>query len=384
MPNNYKLYDLTVSVITPLHIGNGITLLKDYDYAVHDKKTWRINESALLEAQDIDDPEIRQKLIENPRPPAEFLIATDYKNKPEYFRYVLNGEPRSTKEGAPVQEQIKDVYDQPYLPGSSLKGALRTAIAWVVWEEEGLVPDIDMLKNEKGKLPVPKKAAQNYEKQIFREKVLDSMSDIEADFMRALQVSDGKLITQTGNKNLADYLELINIYVKKRGDDIDNAIPIEAEAIKAGTKFSITLKIDTALFSKNWAKEKRLAEKGERWLNNLPEILQKYMASYWEYESNWHEGEYIEKVDKYYREKAKGDRFLLQLGAGTGWRNKTFGSRLLANSDYNEEFVYTVLEDLKVTKEAPADLEAFPTTRSVKDKPLEPLGWVLVEMEERE
>src|SRR5690606_40558751 len=33
--------------------------------------------------------------------------------------------------GAEIQEQIKDPWDRPYIPGSSLKGALRTAIAFV-------------------------------------------------------------------------------------------------------------------------------------------------------------------------------------------------------------------------------------------------------------
>ena len=56
MPDNYTLYDVKVTVLSPLHIGSGRDLLNEYDYAIYQGQTWRINEDALLDAQNVDDP----------------------------------------------------------------------------------------------------------------------------------------------------------------------------------------------------------------------------------------------------------------------------------------------------------------------------------------
>src|SRR5690606_27280724 len=62
------------------------------------------------------------------RPASELLRPEDFHADSPLFRYVLPGEPRSQNPGSVLQEQIKDPWDRPYIPGSSLKGALRTAL----------------------------------------------------------------------------------------------------------------------------------------------------------------------------------------------------------------------------------------------------------------
>ncbi|MBN2006221.1 MAG: type III-A CRISPR-associated RAMP protein Csm5, partial [Anaerolineae bacterium] len=122
---DYISYKATVTVLSPLHIGSGRDLLNDYDYAIHNKQTWRINENAWLDAQDTDDPALMAQLEQIP--PAQLLAPQDFQPDSPFFRYVIRGTPRAKGEGAQVREQIKDVYDRPYVPGTSLKGALRTA-----------------------------------------------------------------------------------------------------------------------------------------------------------------------------------------------------------------------------------------------------------------
>ena len=129
---DYSLYTLKVTTITPLHIGSGEELLNEYDFAVYNGQTWRINEAALLEAQNADDPRLAERLARTP--PAQLLDKpTDFRPGSPCFRYVVKGVPRSALAGAQVREQLKDTFDRPYLPGSSLKGALRTALAWHAW-----------------------------------------------------------------------------------------------------------------------------------------------------------------------------------------------------------------------------------------------------------
>ena len=127
MPEISQHYTVHLMTLSPLHVGTGRELLRDYDYAVHQGRSWRIDEDALLEAaldpgaERWDDSLLR-------RPAAELLRPEDYRPDAPLFRYVAQGMPRSGQKGAQLREQIKDAWDRPYLPGASLKGALRTAL----------------------------------------------------------------------------------------------------------------------------------------------------------------------------------------------------------------------------------------------------------------
>src|SRR5574341_1482560 len=156
---DFTAYRLKITVLTPLHIGNGREMLKDYDYAVHGSRTWRIDENALLDAQNAEDPRVAEMLARTK--PGQLLKPQDFVEGNPYFRYVLKGTPKSQAEGAALREQIKDALDHPYLPGTTVKGALRTALAWHLWEEKKLRPEISKLGG------APKFAASDYERRLF-------------------------------------------------------------------------------------------------------------------------------------------------------------------------------------------------------------------------
>ena len=115
---DFKTYRLKITVLTPLHIGNGREMLKDYDYALYGNRTWRISENALLDAQNVEDPRVAEMLARTK--PAQLLKPQDFSEGSPYFRYVLKGTPKSQAEGAVVREQIKDAFDRPYLPGTTV------------------------------------------------------------------------------------------------------------------------------------------------------------------------------------------------------------------------------------------------------------------------
>ncbi|MBC7257508.1 MAG: type III-A CRISPR-associated RAMP protein Csm5, partial [Chloroflexi bacterium] len=72
---DYALYDVTVETLSPLHIGSGETLLKEYDYAVHGGRTWRLNLDVLFEERGTD-PQTIARLSQVP--PAQLLRPQDY------------------------------------------------------------------------------------------------------------------------------------------------------------------------------------------------------------------------------------------------------------------------------------------------------------------
>ena len=372
----YTLYDVTVTLLTPLHIGSGRDLLNQYDYAIHRGYTWRIDEDALLDAQEVDDPSagsglspaLADQLARTP--PASLLLAEDFRRESSLFRYVIQGTPRSDAEGAQVQEQLKDVYDRPYLPGTSFKGALRTALAWYAWGERGIQPRRSKLGRN------PKWAAQGYEKDIFG-------SNPNHDLLRALHVGDSEPLD-------AGQLMLVNASVFHRGGRA--AAPIELEAVRPDAVFRLTIKLDNALFSE-WARRRGLRLRGGEWLSELPAVVQSHTADRLDQEVSWFTGvRDAERVADFYRQLQQVNlperHFLLQLGWGGGWGSKTLGSRLQEDANFKEG----IIRDYRLTRGQRRSGDPFPRSRRVVmqvdrhpdgriwERPAAPLGWVHVQM----
>ncbi len=375
---DYRLYQAKITVLTPLHIGSGRDLLNEYDYAVYKGHTWRLNEDVLLEAQDLDDPKLADRLAGIP--PAQLLREHDFQPDSALFRYVIRGTPRSKAPGAQVREQLKDVYDRPYLPGSSLKGALRTALGWKRWQVLGLRPDVQNLNRKR------EFAAQWYEQELFSE---HSGKAPNKDTFRALHVADSAPVS-------ADRLILVNARVLNRGGALGS--PIELEAIRPDTVFEAELKIDTALFSA-WAKRHHLDLKGDDLLLDLSTVVREYATRLLQRQAAWF-GQIsgANKTAQYCRDLAKtalpSGAFFLQIGWGGGWESKTFGDHLQADQQFMESILRPPKEGgygLARGRRKPGD--PFPKSRRVlvqvqrapsgqtHETPLYPLGWVLVEMQ---
>lgn len=88
------------------------------------------------------------------------------------FRYILEGRAQR----AAIAEHVKDVHDRPYIPGSSLKGAIRTALAWCAFIDGGLKLEPRAMRNRS-------RADEAIEREIFGRSP-------NYDLLRSLQVSD--------------------------------------------------------------------------------------------------------------------------------------------------------------------------------------------------
>lgn len=368
---DYILYQVQATLLTPLHIGSGRDLMLSYDFAVHGGRTWRLNEDAILDRQNVDDPQVLERLMRIP--PAQLLKKDDFREGSPFFRYVLRGVPRSQAEGAQLRELWKDPYDRPYLPGTSLKGAIRTALAWHGWKALGLRPEKRMLRRES------RFAAQDYEHRIF---CPGSDRDFpNHDLLRALHVGDSE---PAG----ADCIIVINARVLHKSGQM--ASPIELEAIAPETVFRLTVKLDTALFSE-WARRHGLKMGGGDWLRALPAIVNRHTARRIEEERRWFANvPGAERVRDFYNKLAPpSDGFLLQVGWGTGWDDKTFGSHLREAPQFEE-----ILRDYKMARGRRRPGDPFPKSRRVAvqvqrapdgrtvDRPVSPLGWVWVKWKE--
>lgn len=361
------VYQVTLQTLTPLHIGDGDELRQDFDFAVARGHTYRLDEDAIL---DTKEAQWRNSRGGEFPPPGRLLTENDFRNM-ALFRYVLPGVPRSRKTDARLKSYIKDVQDRPYIPGSSLKGALRTALAWAGWPE--VKPTLDRAAIGRNK----SWAAQPLERKLFG-------PDPNHDLLRALHVSD-----LFGPAKAGEGLILANAQVltKKSAGS-----PVELEAVKGDVTFGGTLTIDETLFGDIAERELHFANR-RHWLDELTARAQKHSRARIEQLVQWFElAEGCEDIARFYRQlseaKIGANRALLQVGWGAGWDGKTFWTHLQRDAQLFEQIV----KDFRMhraAKGSPPRKPGDPFPRSkraamgVKDGAVHaaaPFGWVLVEL----
>jgi len=357
-------WTVEVETLSPLHIGSGAELVLGYDLVPHRGRTYRVNEDGLLDAMLVraegEGTEAVNRVLMG-RPATELLNPSDFDN-PALFRYTLAGEP--TKREGKIPEQIKDVYDRPYLPGSSLKGALRTVLAWSIYTRTRRKPSLGRLG------PHAKYAAQRLEQDLFGR-------DANRDFLRALQVRDSAPPAEAD----ALHLEQVQIY--------PGGTPVEVETVRAGVIFRLTIAVDEYGFREEATRQ--LGWQGKRaWLGQLVTLGKEYARERLITEAeffNAHGGPQMTQafygglVRGLLEGELAGDEFLLQVGWGTGWESKTLGSGLLRQDDAAFEHL---LRDYRMTKERKREVgDPFPRSRTLAlrtGQPALPLGWVRVKL----
>lgn len=366
----HKVYQLEITTLSPLHIGTGRRLLRDYDYVTHAGKTWVIDAGALAEA--LYDQDAAFKLMVDGEPAGNLLQASDYTPDSPLFRYVMAGQPRSNMRGAELQEQLKDPWDRPYIPGSSLKGALRTALAVVGWYQRGLGFRYSDLTDSR-----PKFAALPLERRVLNGGNTPMGRAPNHDLLRALHVSDSGPDDQRR-------LQLINVQVIVNGK---SASPVELEAIPAGVTFTATLALDGFLRQPGTASALGWANDQLKWLSGLPTAVNAFTGM--RLGEEWKRWQGVPGMMRSFyqdlrnRFGARNDRaeFYLQLGWGGGWDSKTLGAVLTQDGDVFAQVV-TRYHLKRKGKYQPG--EVFPRSRRVlmngQNAPARPLGWIHVKM----
>jgi len=362
--------EVKVELLSPLHIGTGTELLLDYDLVPHGGHTYRVNEEALLEhalveAEAAGAAAVNQLLAG--RPAAELLTEADFADPHSpLFRYVMPGTPFTKTAGAKVQEQIKDVHDRLYLPGSSLKGALRTVLAWGIYANQKRKPDLARLGRSRSW------AAQDLERNLFGR-------DPNHDWLRAMHMEDSQALDPNGHLTL----RTVQVYPAD--------LPIDVETVEQGTVFRAAITVDEYGFQEQMARQ--LGWQGKRqWIERLPKLAKSHARQRLLAEAEYFKAKggptgamrFYDDLIHTWSELAENE-LIVQLGWGAGWESKTLGSGLLRTDDRAFE---RLLDQYRMTKGRRRPGDPFPKSRHLvldrHARPAEPLGWVRVRLEEVE
>jgi len=354
---------LTIKTLTPLHIGDGNVLRRDFDFAVYKGQTYRLNDTEILEAKEAQWSGVRNQYD----PPGKLLTEADFSNK-DFFPYIMRGMPRSPKTDAEVRAFIKDYQERPYIPGSSLKGAFRTALAWMGWKE---------IKPELNRQAIGRSrswAGRDLEKKLFGR-------DPNHDLLRTLHVSDC-----FGPQKPGENLVLVNAQVltKKSAQS-----PIELEAAQSETTFRGSVTIDDNLFGSMAEKELGFGNR-RHWLNELMARTQAHSHARLEKLADWFEhADGAEQIAAFYRNllnaKVGANTAVMQIGWGAGWDGKTLWTHLQQDPRLFEQLISDFRMHKAGRNSPPRKVgDPFPRSKRVAmdkaNKPAAPMGWVLVQL----
>lgn len=257
-----KTYDLILDVKGPVFIGSGNEISKkEYIFlsngkaAVFDiQKLYRLvnkyRKQGLFEEFMVGNKnsDLKRWLEENRIPAAEYL---------KCVKYTLDGNKIIREKGKQklihVQEFIKDAYGNPYVPGSSVKGMLRTILlSYDVMERpqryrkdmDGIEKDVLWRQAQEiriNKKNVLKKNIESIEEKYFYTLRRESsrFGDARNDWMTGMIISDSEPL-KVEDLTLCQKID-------SYPDGNERAMPLLRECLKPGTQIKCQMTIDEEL-----------------------------------------------------------------------------------------------------------------------------------------
>lgn len=211
---------IKLTTITPVHIGNGNVLRNNIDFVqenldgdnyigiIDPNRLWKHIGPERMDAwiSAIEREENIKEFIK--RLSSGKLTIDDYSSRLIYCPQRLG-----MADKAEMREFIHDGLGKPYIPGSSLKGAIRTAIlAHLVRAQQINVDAAVRTETQQNRYGKPKYSAKSdIEKKLFGQ-------DPNSDCFRFLQVGDAFF-----EDSCEDALNMTNINIRERNSYVDNS-----------------------------------------------------------------------------------------------------------------------------------------------------------------
>ena len=359
-------YDLHLTTLSPIHIGSGNTYgASEFVRAKAKSKgevvkiTKRINLSKYYSSLSDDKKDKFLASLTN----SNFELAQfDKKIKKDFVRYQCfdNSKADFINE---IQEHIK-TSDKVYIPGSSIKGAIRTAIFYDLLTED----DIEHIGRR-----VSNKRWENkkLDDGLLNKYFAGSGNPAQYNIFRFMQIAD---TTATNLPKVEQVLAVMasngrrkNQFYSRNG----NLVRSYLETIGANKKFKSRL---TTTFDKDFYRRLQLGGKSEILdLDYLKRVLFNFSQDLIDYELEFADNYDISYLTKFYtnlNKKNTKDAPLLKIGAGSGLMATSIGMKV---KEYNP----AAFEKIRNSFKGSYPFE-FPKSRKVT-KAGKPFGWVKLE-----
>lgn len=369
-----KSQEYSFTIRTPVHIGTGERLGR-MDFIIQGNRCVIVDFDRVLSEIE-GNPEILNE-FEDERVIISDLLSKHKIAPAKVQKYSLPN-PGNIRPSN-IQEMIKTGMGNPLLPGTSIKGAIRTVLLWHLIQENDPKRTSGILKKILGSTVKKEQADDELDHFFFGH-------DPNHDLLRGLQVGDvefklsnlalleSKVLSLTGNNGFG---------WKKMGKqgfntpDPPKATSTYCESLSPGTKSVGRVKVENFLFDNHMA-ESELGFSGRKeLLVNLSEKCNQYVKALIADEIDFFKSCNMKEMVNFYnalQEEIPEDNgaFLLHLGWGSGWRGMTGNYLSEADViDFRNKFMMG-------KKSSPV----FPKTRKIifeNGEPKYTLGWVRIE-----
>jgi len=337
-----KYYTLTVKALAPVHIASGSAINKlEYVYSKETRTVYVMDmvklssflvKSGLMEEfiGNISDGEKTFSLT-------SFFLEKEIPES-EYGRYAAYGYLNDNVSASPSQMKIsgamKDAYGCPYVPGTSIKGALRTAIAYRSIAE-GITDTSDVA--ERIASEIMKGGRLGFHERDLNTEIFHTLTrktrynrdtrqaepvrkDILNDCMAGLYVSDSRPVSPESL-----------ILCEKNDLQLDgdsHTVNILRECIRPGTEITADVVTDTDLFPYT--------------ADDIAESLECFYKGY----DSVFRGAFIKEADGkvFEPQKEEGESYLY-LGGGTGLPLKSLMYAVYKDNEEAAELISCILEN---------------------------------------
>ncbi len=355
-----------IKTITPVHIGSGVMLLQNADFVTRGEDIGVKDDQKVL--KHIGEGNINNWIasIEQNEDTLKFVkrFNKDATLASISSRVIQNYAQDASKTKL-LKEQLHDGLERPYIPGSSIKGAIRTAVLSSVIDQFGLKNDV---ANQGKNMAAPIESA------YFGKDPKESV-------FRFLRVGDAYF-----NKGTTLSQRMINLNIRGNSSFVDGSKPALVEAIMHDEESSFRLdfadvqmkladrmqKVDTHFVDAYFKDVPSLF----RMINAHTMKLVKEEMSFWKaYVDEVGVEEYIDWLDQILisiEECKDGVDCVIRIGHGSGWTFMTGGwaKRKMSTSRFEQ-----VVEKARPNNYKYKDMP-FPKSRRVDDEDLNMLGFV--------
>lgn len=361
---------MKLETITALHIGSGDILQKDSDFvfgkdAEERSVVYVINPRKVLSLIGEENVDAWTVAIENGRSTEDIVkLYAPKASITDYLQHAIDS--YLSRPAQQIKEFIRDGFDRPYIPGSSIKGAIRTAVLSSIAQA---MNETDFLKNVKNKGYI---TPNTLEAKVFGK-------NPNNDVFRYMRVSDA---FATGYRTAV--CNMVNINEGKENLFWDTSKEMATEVLLSGTEvdFSLVLKQPECR-----PKDMPAAPKALCSIDALLDVINNHTRTLLTDEINIFESKDVdtlseEKVNSYIEQlkyllnivnACKGTRSaIMRMGHGSGWRFMT-GAWLRRLPDNNFEKVVNKARLNNIEKYSKYD---FPKSRRLEEEECEPLGFV--------
>lgn len=318
----YRYYTAILETLSPVHIGCGEKLTKlDYVYSEKSRTVYVLQPMKLFHGlQQFHLLESFEKGLPRNTSMTDFLVQNSVPEQ-AYASWAMYSFPAQrsviNRGQYDIQKFVKDAYGMPYIPGSGLKGALRTVLATDSVRKntssfqnmtQRITREID--QNVRFKKAFLSRETSQIESDIFHtlQRNKEKKYDIVNDCMAGLIISD----SSPAAKESLSLSKKIDQF--RKGEE--NPINTLRETLKMNTKLTFEITIDTSLFKFS---VKEILQAGENAFSFYDDTFRSIFLDYLPPEIDPEREMYI------------------YLGGGTGFHHKTFLNALFTNPTNPEQ-----------------------------------------------